>query len=139
MLSASSARRLARRDGMARIGEQIDEHQAQPFRVRDDGRQRAIEAHGGGERLTILAARLERVGAERVEIGRRDVEADRLGEVEHFADDAVEADDLFVDVGDRGLDVGRREIVPAQPAQGRLDDHQRVANLVRDDGREPSQ
>ena len=33
----------------------------------------------------------------------------------------------------------RRQVVPAQPAQRRLDDHQRVANLVRDDGRQPSE
>ena len=42
-----------------------------------------------------------RLAAERVEVGRRQLEPDRPGEVEHLVDDAVQPHHLFVDVGDR--------------------------------------
>ena len=42
---------------------------------------------------------LFRIGAHRVDIGRSVIESDWPGEVQHVVDDAVEARDLFVDVG----------------------------------------
>ncbi len=77
------------------------------------------------------------VGADLAQVGGRQVEADRLGEVEHVRDDAVQARDFLVDArGDLG-DFGGG--VAMERPQVALDDHQRIANLVRDDGGEPAE
>ena len=44
--------------------------------------------------------------AQRVDVGVRQVEADRTREIEHLVDDAIQAFDLAVDIGGRFADVG---------------------------------
>ena len=63
------------------------------------------------------------------------IEADRPGEVEHLVDDAIEPIDFAVDVGGGVADVRRGRAFAGELPQRALDDHQRIADLVRDDGR----
>ena len=51
--------------------------------------------------------RLFRIGAQRIDVGRRVVEPDRAREIEHVVHDPVEARDLFVDVRQRLRDLRR--------------------------------
>ena len=70
---------------------------------------------------------------------RRELEPDRPREVEHVVDDAVQPRDLLVDVRDRCRALRLPPAPRFERAQRRLDDHQRVADLVRDDGRQPAE
>ena len=99
-----------------------------------------------GARLSVTAALpaagaggLDGVPADRIDVGRRRIEADRPRDVEHVVDEAVQPLDLLVDVLGGVADVGGARAVAVQRAQRALDDHQRVAHFVRDHGRQPAQ
>ena len=80
-----------RADGLLRVGEHVDEHRAQPLGVGDDrrGRSRHLDVTPARRRPRAGAA----CAASRqisTEVGRRELEPDRPGEVEDAGDDAVE-------------------------------------------------
>ena len=98
------------------------------------------DAAGGIERQRHVGRRRRRQdgvagrAADVVDVGGGQVEADRAGEVEHLVDDAVQAIDLAVDVVGGVAAVVGRAVGPQQRPQRALDDHQRIADLVRDHG-----
>ena len=101
---AAPRRRASRAgfDRVARVDEHVDQRDAQPLGVGRDRRQRRDRARASTRRARRRRlGRGRRLAAERVEVGRRQLEADRPREVEHLVDDPVQPRDLLVDVGDR--------------------------------------
>ena len=129
---------LARLHRLPRVDDQIDQGEAQPLGVGRDLGRRPIERERH-RRAGRDLRRGRRVPAERVDIGRRQLETNRPGEVEHVVDDAVEPHHFAVDVRHRFAQRDRRQRRLPQAVQRRLDDHQRVAHFVRDDRRQPSE
>ena len=74
-----------------------------------------------------------------VQIRRRQLETNRPREVEHLVDDAVQARDFVVDVGDRLAQRDGGGVLLAERVQRGLDDHQRVSDFVGDDRRQPAE
>ena len=131
-----ASRRSRASHGLSRVRQHVDQRRAQPFRV---GRRPPAASSGISRSMAGPAA--DRRGGRRVlaqphQIGRLAQHARRLGEIEHVVDDAIEPIDFLVDVLHRFADVVRPALRAAGP-QRRLDDHQRVAHLVRDDRRQP--
>ena len=136
---ARPRRAAAREHRVAGVGHQVDHHLAQPIGVGGRG-----DALGGlddhvGRPALAGDHRLRGVADQPIELDRVVGQRDRLGVVEHVVDDAIEARHLALDVGgDAGHFVGRGDAAP-QRAQRPLDDHQRVADLVRDHGRQAAE
>ena len=85
---------------IARVHDQIDEGDAQALGVGANRRDRLIELHidlGAGAGLR----RRGRFAAQRIDVGRRQLEANRPREVEHVVHDPVQTNHLAVDVGGR--------------------------------------
>ena len=125
-------------DGVPGVHQDVDQGQPQPFGVGADRAQGPVQIPRHRQRR-IHAHRLGGIVAEGVEIGGRHVELDRFGEVEHLGHDAVEPGDFLVDVRHCRPERLRGHARPPEAAEGRLDDHERVADLVRDDGRQPAE
>ena len=91
----------------ARVGQQVDQHDAQPLGVGPIGlRHPRVEvATCTGRPGAAGTGRPDGVGAERVEVGRRELEPDRPREVEHFVDDPVQPRDFLVDVAAARFDL----------------------------------
>ena len=82
-----------------RVHDHVHQRDAQPFGV---GRQqwRRPDRARQPPRADRGLRRGRRFAAERVEVGRRQLEANRAREIEHFVDDPVQPRHFFVDVGD---------------------------------------
>ena len=89
-------------DGVPGVRQDVDQRQPQPFGVGADRRAASRSRSSVTASVVSTLTALAGVVAERVEVGGRQVELDRPGEVEHLGHDAVEPGDLLVDVGDRG-------------------------------------
>ena len=123
---------------LLRVGQQVDEHQAQPLGVGPDrraaarcldmrsGRRRAPSARPG-RRYGPLDSRS--AGATSKAIGR----AKSSTPVTTRLTRATSSSMLRRGLGHFG------RVVPPQAAHRRLDDHQRIANLVRDHGRQAAE
>ena len=128
-------RRSRRRRPACALVKQVDQHRAELLAVGLEGRHRRVEFDRHRRVRLRRGDGADRVAAQRVDVGRRPVEAHRPGEVEHLVDDAIETLDLAVDVGGRFADVAGGRALARELAQRALDDHQRIADLVRDDRR----
>jgi hypothetical protein len=124
---------------VAGVRDQVHERRAQALAVGHDARGFGIEPQPAGQRGGAFEPGLRRLAHERGQVHRRRLDPQRPREVEHVAHHAVEPRDLGVDVGG-GLAhlLGPGGLAP-QRAQRALDDHERIADLVRDDGGEPAE
>ena len=123
---------------MAGVDEHVDERDPQPLGVGDERRQRRIEIEGD-RRARRRLRRGRRFAAERRDVDRRQIEADRPREIEDLVHDPIQPRHLVVDVGDRLAQRGLAGLALTQRMERRLDDHQRIADLVRDDGRQTAE
>jgi len=124
---------------MAGVGEDVDQRGAHALGVGHGGRHLRIELElhlaavvpgpGGGRRRA----------AEVVEIRGGEIETNRLGEVEDVGHQVVQTRRFFVDVRRCLQSIGGTDVVAAQRRQRRPDDHQRIPDLVSDDGRQAAQ
>ena len=127
---------------MPRVRQDVHERRAQTFCVGDDRCECRVwlELHLDWRGVCRFAARgILRVGAHGVQIRRCIVEPNWPGKVQHIVHHAIQARDLLVDVGQRLSDFGTAHLIFAEGSQRRFDDHQRVANFVRNDRRETSE
>ena len=123
---------------MPRVDQQVDQRDPKPLGVGDQHGQRRIELEGHGRARRGLGGG-HRFAAERCDVGRRQIEPDRPREIEHFVHDAVQPRHLVVDVGHRLAHGGLARRALTQGVERGLDDHQRIANLVRDDRRKAAE
>ena len=124
---------------MSRVDQHVHESNAQPFGVGCDGRRDGIEIHVHHRARPGRLGCRRRLPAQRVQIGRCDVETDRPREIEHVVDDAVETFDFFVDVVHRLAHGALGDVLLPERVQRSLDDHQRIPHFVRDHRRQTSE
>src|SRR6185295_18181680 len=124
--------RLPRVERVAGIGQQVDQHAVQALAVGDDGRQPGIEGEEDLARMRAGHGAGGRGLAHAVDVDGAEVELDGPREVEHPLHQAVEPDDLPVDVAQRLSPLRLRDLVVPQGANGRLDDHEGIPDLVCD-------
>ena len=125
--------------GLLRVRQDVDEHRAQPLARRS--RSAPLPAAASSVTGTSSGSACAACAASR-QISTRSAgassNANRPREVEHAGDDAVEPRDFLVDARRDVSTTSGDECLP-QTAHRGLDDHQRVADLVRDDRREPAE
>ena len=131
--------RDAREHGVPGVGHEVDHDLTQAIGVGRPGDAFGrFDDHVGRPRLAGHH-RLRRVADQAIDLHRVVGQRDRLGVVEDVVDDAVEPGDLALDVGGDAGDLVRRGDAAAQRSHRPLDDHQRVADLVRDDRRQAAE
>ena len=97
---------------VARVGEDVDERGAEALGVGHDAWQRSNRGRAPprpSNSPAQAAAADERQMS--LMLDSRELELDRLREIEHFGDDAVQARGFFGDVGDRLATLVRRQFV----------------------------
>ena len=117
--------------GLPRVLQQVREDGMEPLAVGDDRARFGIEREAD-VRAFQPSRMAPPVPHQRRHVHGRTLDPQGPSEVEDVGHDPVEPCDLADDVHGRVVDVVERGALPLQLADGRLDDHQRIAQLVGD-------
>ena len=118
--------------GLPRVLEQVRKDGMEPLAVGDDRARVGIEREADVRPFPAVENGPRRVPDQCRHVHGRTLELQGPGEVEDVGHDPVEPCDLADDVHGRVVDVVERGALPLQLADGRFDDHERIAQLVGD-------